>query len=111
MAQTTFFNDPQKFFELVFDPSNVIHSVNIINENLVSVSHSKETEFVEVMGNTNTVIAAYTTAQARLHLYSFIEKLQDRVLYFDTGQWYLYFGLSARDNLALFQIVSFLKLI
>ena len=33
---------------------------------------------------TNVVIAAFTTAQARLKLYSVLERIQQRVLYFDT---------------------------
>src|SRR3569832_1468289 len=37
------------------------------------------------MGNTNPVIATYTTCHARLKLYSYIEKLDKRVLYFDTN--------------------------
>jgi len=36
------------------------------------------------MGNTNVVLAAYTRAEARLRLYSYIEPLGERVLYFDT---------------------------
>lgn len=51
---------------------------------MVSVNYDLRDEFVESLGNTNTVIAAYTTAQARLKLYSYIEQLQERVLYFDT---------------------------
>uniref|UniRef100_A0A915JN84 DNA-directed DNA polymerase n=1 Tax=Romanomermis culicivorax TaxID=13658 RepID=A0A915JN84_ROMCU len=37
-----------------------------------------------VMGNTNAIIAPYTAAQAQLKLYSYIEGLKIRVLYFDT---------------------------
>ena len=33
---------------------------------------------------TNVVLAAFTTAHARLKLYSYLEKLQEQVLYFDT---------------------------
>jgi len=53
---------------------------------MTAVSYTKENDFVEVMGNTNVVLAAYTTAQARLRLYSYIEHLGERVLYFDTGK-------------------------
>lgn len=41
-------------------------------------------EFVEASGRTNVVLAAYTTAQARLKLYSYLEKLEKRALYADT---------------------------
>jgi hypothetical protein len=38
-------------------------------------------EFVEESGRTNVIIAAYTTAQARLKLYSYLEHLGPRALY------------------------------
>ena len=40
--------------------------------------------YVEETPNTNPVIAAFVTAHARLKLYSYIERLGARVLYFDT---------------------------
>ena len=40
--------------------------------------------FVEKSGKTNVVIAAYTTAQARLKLYSYLEQLGPRAIYADT---------------------------
>lgn len=41
-------------------------------------------EDYEVTGNTNVVIAAYVTAQARLELYRYLEMLGERVLYYDS---------------------------
>jgi len=40
-----------------------------------------EDEFLELLKNTNIIIASYVTAQARLKLYSYLEILQERVLY------------------------------
>jgi hypothetical protein len=37
-----------------------------------------------ILGRTNVVIAAYTTAQARLKLYGYLERLNTRTLYCDT---------------------------
>jgi len=56
----------------------------MINEYLISVNFKKELDYVEVMQYSNPIIASFTTAIARLKLYSYIEKLQNRVLYFDT---------------------------
>lgn len=84
MSKVTFFTDPGKYFDLLYDPTEIIQAISIINEHMVAVTHSKEDDFAEVMGNTNPVLAAYTTAQARLRLYEYIEKLGRRVLYFDT---------------------------
>jgi len=84
MVKLTYFKDPAAFFELVTDPRVVLHAVNVINDGMVAVSHSMHDEFIDVLSNTNAVLAAFTTSQARLHLYSFIEKLGPRLLYFDT---------------------------
>lgn len=84
LPKTEYFVDPAPFFNLVFDPATCAKSVRIVNDKMVAVTFDLQDEFVEVLANTNTVIAAYTTAQARLKLYSYIEGLQDRVLYTDT---------------------------
>ena len=41
-------------------------------------------DFIVASCRTNVVIAAYTTTQTRLKLYSYLEKLDHRVLYCDT---------------------------
>jgi hypothetical protein len=48
------------------------------------MSYTKEEEFVEGAPNVNPVLAAFTTAQARLKLFSYLHPLGARVLYFDT---------------------------
>jgi len=47
---------------------------------------------------TNEVIGAYATAGARLHLYSYLDRLQERSLYFDTDSTVFF---QARDEPAL----------
>jgi len=68
----------------VSDPTNVVQEITMISDSLVQVVYKKEDDHADVMQNTNPVIAAYTTPIARLKLNSYIEQLQDRVLYFDT---------------------------
>ena len=51
---------------------------------MVEMRYQYKEEFVEESGRTNVVIAAYTTAQARLKLYSYLEQLGLRTLYADT---------------------------
>src|SRR5262245_22042387 len=101
MSKTEYFRDPATYFELVFDPRYVIKNVRVVNENLVAVTYEQGEDFVDVLPNTNPVIAAYTTAQARLKLYTYIEQLQERVLYFDTGNYFLgLLGLKSMYKLA-----------
>jgi len=69
----------------VFDKRKVIKSIRFYGEKFACVNYGAEDDFVEVLPNTSVGIAAYTTAQARLKLYSYLEQLQERVLYMDTG--------------------------
>ena len=48
------------------------------------MTYQKVDDFVEDLASTNCIIAAWVTAQARLKLYSYLEPLDDRVLYMDT---------------------------
>ncbi len=85
-TQLKYFTDPAEFFKLVTDDTNLIESVFMVNPEMVSVTYSKEEEFMVVLTMTNVVVVAYTTSQARLKLYSYLELLQGRVLYMDTGK-------------------------
>ena len=51
---------------------------------MVEVHYKEKSEFVEENDKTNIVIAAFTTAYARLKLYDLLDLLQERVLYYDT---------------------------
>lgn len=57
---------------MISDTTDVIQSINLTDEEMVSVSYSFEVDFVEMMSNINIVIAAYTTAQARLMVYFYL---------------------------------------
>jgi len=63
-----------------------IKSIRFYGEKLVRVNYSSEQGFVDVLPNTSVVIGAFTTAQARRKLYSYLEPLQERELYMDTGE-------------------------
>lgn len=55
-----------------------------MTDEMVSIQWINKEQFIEESGKTNVVIAAYTTAQAQLQLYTYLERLDDRVLYCDT---------------------------
>lgn len=48
------------------------------------VNYTQKNEYIDACPFGNIVLANYTTAQARLRLYETLEKLDRRVLYFDT---------------------------
>jgi len=46
--------------------------------------HFMTEEQIPSLRHTNEVIAAYVTAGARLHLYSYVDRLKERAIYCDT---------------------------
>lgn len=61
-----------------------VQDVSVVTDVMIREQWISKDKFVEESGRTNIVIAAYTTAQARLRLYKYLEKLGDRALYCDT---------------------------
>ena len=61
-----------------------IKNVRFVNEEIVQMDWVHKEDFIDTSGITNVVIAAYTTAEARLKLYQYLERLDRRALYADT---------------------------
>ena len=84
-----FINDSAEFFKFISDPMYEIKGIdyyyieNTKNYTL-QVYYKIKDDFYEGNEKTNVVLAAFVTSQARLKLYSELEKLGERVLYFDT---------------------------
>ncbi|XP_025073692.1 uncharacterized protein LOC112552506 [Pogonomyrmex barbatus] len=74
----------QQFMTLLTSPEHEITGILPVNDEVIYVSWRLRKEAVVHSPLTNVVIAAYTTAQARLKLYSYLELLDKRVLYYDT---------------------------
>ena len=87
MGQTTFFTDPAECISFLMRGDKVVSDINVISDNMVRVRHTDDELFVEGLCNTNVAIAAFTTAYARLELYGWLEQLQERALYMDTGEF------------------------
>lgn len=70
---------------LIMSPKLDVQSVIPINESKMLLSYVMKDEAVEVNNSTNVVIAAFTTAYARMELYKYLEFLgEERVFYYDT---------------------------
>ena len=79
-----FVTEPRKLFELISDDTYDVSDVQIINDDCLYVTYKKSKEFQTPALNTNVIIASYVTTHARLELYSYLERLEDRALYCDT---------------------------
>ncbi|XP_063971153.1 uncharacterized protein LOC129263814 [Lytechinus pictus] len=84
LAKAEYFTDPGAFYQRLTDETREVLRVDFPTDQVAKVVSVPEEDFETSLGNTNVVVAAYTTAQARLKLYSYLDILQDRVLYYDT---------------------------
>ena len=92
----TLISSDDEYFDLICNPSHELKNFNVINERILHTEHRKRDGMELPTGSTNIFVAIFTTMFARLHLFSILDKLQERVLYFDTdsvifsstdGQW------------------------
>ncbi|KAL6419046.1 hypothetical protein ACFW04_014108 [Cataglyphis niger] len=74
---------PQRFMTLLMSAEHKITDILLVNDEVVYVSWRLRQDAIVPSPLINVVIAAYTT-QARLKLYSYLERLDHRVLYYDT---------------------------
>jgi len=79
---------PEELYQMFHDETIEMISFEMVGEGDAAqmlLNYRMEEEFVQPLENVNVIIACFVTAHARLRLYSYLETLQSRVLYFDTG--------------------------
>jgi len=84
-TQTKLISNPEELYRFLATPGIEVHSMLFANDDVVWISwqHSAD-ELVPSLRHTNEVIGAYVTAGARIHLYGFLDKLQEKAIYCDT---------------------------
>eukprot|EP00057_Strongylocentrotus_purpuratus_P033052 XP_789947.2 PREDICTED: uncharacterized protein LOC585011 [Strongylocentrotus purpuratus] len=83
LRQTLYLSTAAELLKQLNDETVIVHDILVLNE-LLQLNFTNAEGFVDQNVNTNVIIASFTTAMARLKLYSVLEKLDDRVLYHDT---------------------------
>ena len=73
LTKTKVIDSRDKLLELLRNPKKEIISILLVNDDVLYTSYKNRTEDIDISTNTNVVIVAYTTAQARLKLYSYLE--------------------------------------
>ena len=76
--------EPKQFFEYMYSSEFEVTDARLVNDETVEVHYRNTEEFEEQNNKVNIVIAAFTTAYARLKLYDLLDLLQERILYYDT---------------------------
>ncbi|XP_046592940.1 uncharacterized protein LOC124293939 [Neodiprion lecontei] len=84
LVKTEVIKTRQQLLERLTNPEVEVSGLLPVNDEVLYVRWSHAQHSVEPSALANVVIASYTTAQARLKLFSFLEKLDRRVFYYDT---------------------------
>ena len=78
-------SDPQELYGFLSTPGIEVAALMFARDDVAWASWQYiAEENVPNVRHTNEVVATYVTAEARIHLYSYIHSLQEGALYFDT---------------------------
>ncbi|XP_053117502.1 uncharacterized protein LOC128329802 isoform X3 [Hemicordylus capensis] len=84
LPRTSIVKSPNELFQYLFSDSYEVSMCEFLDDDTCCVSWKDAKERIVPPGHTNVFLACFTTAYARLHLYSIMEKLGERCLYHDT---------------------------
>ncbi len=89
LSQKVLLEDPEKFFKLVFDQTNVVQAIDLLTDDVACVTYTKQDDYIEPSSLTSAVHASFVTAYGRLKLYNVLNAVGHRTIYFDTdsGKW------------------------
>ena len=88
LRQSDYIYDANKFLQYVTDGTKTLSDFYILDEKTAQVQWSHTDGFVPENFQTNIFLATFTTAWARLTLYNVLDMLDERVLYYDTGNMF-----------------------
>lgn len=79
-----FINNPEQLLKLMINPSYEVSSFHELSDESILLSYNMKTECEQIQSYVNVVLAAYTSALARIRLYEYLDMLKERCLYHDT---------------------------
>ena len=83
--KTKMISDPHELYRFLVTPGIEVASLVFASNDVVWASRRFiQEEDISNLHHTNKVIVAYVTAGARLHLYKYLDRLQERAIYCDT---------------------------
>ena len=75
---------PQELYNITDDDTKQVQDIRFCTEDVIEVIFKNKEEAIVPSNKTNVFVAAFTTCHARLKLYSYLERLGQQVLYYDT---------------------------
>ena len=83
-SKVKYIDSANEFYAMLTSKAIDVTNIDIVHRDRVRMQYKMEKDFVNPSPFTNVVMATFTTAHVRLKLYSCLEQLQEKVLYFDT---------------------------
>ncbi|XP_055999674.1 uncharacterized protein LOC130047925 [Ostrea edulis] len=90
LPKTQYLTEEEELQQKIVDATLEIKGIELLENrdhpetDMMLINYQEKEEFLEDCPFGNVVLACFTTAYARLHLYETLEPLGERVLYFDT---------------------------
>ena len=84
LPQTEQCTTPQELYNITEDDTKQVQDIRFCSEDVIEVIFKNKEEAIVPSNKTNVFVAAFTTCHARLKLYSYLERLGQQVLYYDT---------------------------
>lgn len=84
LTRTNFVNSREELTNLLDAPGVVVNGILPLGEDTLLANWGYENDAISSSSKASVVVAAYVTAAARLKLFSYLEMLGERVIYFDT---------------------------
>lgn len=79
-----FINNADQLLKLMVNPSYEVNHFHELSDQSLLVSYNLKAECEQMQSYVNVILAAYTSCLARIHLYKYLDLLQERCLYHDT---------------------------
>jgi hypothetical protein len=83
-THTLFIDQASELFDLLLSDKECVSDIQFVNDELLEVQYTTDTDFETVHSFSNVVMAAFITAEARIKLYKVICDLGERCYYVDT---------------------------
>ena len=100
-SRTEFITHPEKLLQLLTTPEVEVTSLILVKEDNCCIKWRYREESKKNSAISNVVLAAFTTAHARLKLYEYLQTLDERALYYDTDSVFYVTDLRNENHIEL----------
>ena len=85
MLKKEYINNESDFYKLILNDKIENIAISFLkNDNILYITYDEKNEFIKQNYNTSIYIACFTSAHARLRLYDMLDKIGEKVCYYDT---------------------------